>query len=106
MIWYNVTIKIEEKINDDWLAWMQHIHIPEVLDTGYFTEGRLSRLINSQEKDGITYSVQYACKNMKDLHHYQVDHAQRLQKEHNARYEGKYVAFRSLMEELYRKETL
>ena len=38
MIVYNVTVKIEKDIHDDWLAWMKETHIPEVLKTNLFED--------------------------------------------------------------------
>ena len=37
---------------------------------------------------------------MKDLHIYQVHDAVKLQKEHTDKFDGKFVAFRTLLEEL------
>ncbi|MBK7696945.1 MAG: DUF4286 family protein [Saprospiraceae bacterium] len=48
-IWiiYNVTVKIDRDKTDEWLHWMKHHHIPEVLNTeGFFSlECRLSKLL-------------------------------------------------------------
>jgi hypothetical protein len=43
MIIYNVTTNIHESVHDQWMIWMQHKHIPEVLATGKFTAARLVR---------------------------------------------------------------
>ncbi|MCB0618983.1 MAG: DUF4286 family protein [Saprospiraceae bacterium] len=98
MILYNVTVKIDPDIQEDWLRWMQGTHIPDVMSTGLFLEYRLNRLVGLDESDGITYAVQYACNDMATMHRYQVQHAPRLQEEHTSRYQGKFVAFRTLME--------
>lgn len=94
---YNVTINVNEEVSEDWLKWMKEVHIPDVMNTGYFLENRLSRIIGESE-GGISYSVQYLCPSMKDLHAYQVKSAPQLQKEHNDRYDGKFAAFRTLLE--------
>ncbi len=99
MIIYNVTVKVNHDIHEDWLSWMKHLHIPDVMETGLFLSYKLNRVIDSKnEGDGVTYAVQYECASMKDLHYYQVNHAKRLQAEHSAKYEGNYVAFRTLLE--------
>jgi hypothetical protein len=97
MIIYNVTVKIEKEINDDWLKWMKDEHIPEVLGTGMFTENRILKVL-VDETDGITYSVQYYCKSMDDYEKYLVQFAPELQKKHTNRYKDKFVAFRTLLE--------
>jgi hypothetical protein len=100
MILYNVTIKIDNEVHEEWLAYMQDTHIPDVMQTGCFLENRMSRIVipADPEKDGISYSVQYLCASMAVLQQYQARFAPALQQEHTSRYEGKFVAFRSVME--------
>lgn len=99
MIIYNVTVKIEKSIREDWESWMTGVHIPDVLATNCFTDAQLRKLLIDEE-DGITYSIQYRCSHMNDLERYQAEHAKRLQSDHTERYKGKYVAFRTLMEQV------
>lgn len=94
---YNVTIKLDSQVNEEWLHWMKTVHLPEVMATGSFDSFQINRIIKD-EPDGITYAIQYVCPDMKTLHQYQVKHAQKLQAEHHQRYQGKFVAFRTLME--------
>jgi hypothetical protein len=49
MIIYNVTTNIHESVHDQWMIWMQHKHIPEVLATGKFTAARLVRVLIEEE---------------------------------------------------------
>jgi len=101
MIWYNVTVKIENDVAEDFQSWMTHMHIPDVLATGYFSSSKMSRIINREDKEETTFSIQYACESMKDLHHYQINESERLQAEVKEKYDGKFVSFRSIMEELF-----
>ena len=96
-ILYNVTIKLDTQVAEEWLQWMKSVHIPDVLATGMFENYQINRIIKGDD-DGVTYAIQYVCPNMKTLHQYQVQHAPKLQAEHTQRYEGKFVAFRTLME--------
>ncbi|OFY89303.1 MAG: hypothetical protein A3K10_17090 [Bacteroidetes bacterium RIFCSPLOWO2_12_FULL_31_6] len=99
MIIYNVTINVEEEIHADWIVWMKEVHIPEVMNTGVFIENKICKVLSTTEDEtGHTYAVQYTCLSMEDLENYQKNHAPRLQKEHLDRYQGKFVAFRTLLE--------
>ena len=98
MIIYNVTVKINADLEKDWTDWMQQIHIPDVLKTGLFKEHKLCKLLHDDEDGGVTFAIQYFCENMDDFQTYQKEHAPTLQKEHTERYNGQYVAFRTLME--------
>jgi hypothetical protein len=97
MIIYNVTVNIENDVREEWLQWMKTKHIPDVMDTGYFIENKICKVLVDEEQ-GTTYSIQYTCKNMDKLKEYQHHHAPRLQKEHTDRYANKFVAFRTLLE--------
>ena len=97
MIIYNVTINIEDSVEQAWLKWMQDVHIPDVLKTGLFLDCRICRLL-LEEETGVTYTFQYTANSIDDYHQYQKEHAPLLQKEHNDRFKDKFVAFRSLME--------
>ncbi|MBD3636901.1 MAG: DUF4286 family protein [Crocinitomicaceae bacterium] len=96
MIIYSVTVNIDEEVHDDWFQWMSDVHIKDVMNTGLFLEARFSRIL-AEEEGGRSYSIQYLCKDMETLEKYQKEHAPTLQQDHTKRYEGKFVAFRTLL---------
>lgn len=99
MIIYNVTVNVEESIHTDWLKWMKEVHIPEVMATNYFLDYRMARVLTTHEGEtGYTYAIQYTCQAMANLDAYQAKCAAALQEAHTKRYEGKFVAFRTLLE--------
>jgi hypothetical protein len=51
MIIYNVTSNVQESIHDQWMIWMQHKHIPEILATGKFVSARLVRVLIEEEME-------------------------------------------------------
>jgi hypothetical protein len=99
MIIYNVTVKIEKDVHEEWLQWMQSKHIPDVLNTGYFVENRILKVLTDDD-DGFTYSIQYKAPSMEHYLNYQKTAAPALQKEHTDKYRNKFVAFRTLLEEV------
>ena len=98
MFIYNVTVKVESDIADDWLDWMQKKHIADVMDTGFFSSYKICKLVLPYEDDGITFAIQYSFKEMADLQQYQAKHAKGLQEEHTNRFKDKFVAFRTVLE--------
>lgn len=99
MIIYNVTVNIEDGIHLEWINWMKTVHIPDVMATGYFLENRFAKVLSTQEDEmGHTYSIQYLCNSLTDLEEYQEKCSAPLQEEHGKRYQGKFVAFRTLLE--------
>jgi hypothetical protein len=100
MIVYNVTCTlVDEHIHDEWVQWMKHTHIPEVMETGLFTDYRMLRLLN-EENNGITYAVQYRCTTLAEYRLYQKEYAPALQQKTREKYGEKVLAFRTLLEEV------
>ena len=97
MVLYNVTVSIDETIHEDWLHWMRTVHIPDVMRTGLFLESRISR-IHAEEQGGLSFAITYLAASFEDMTLYQENHASRLQQDHNARYAGKFAAFRTYLE--------
>lgn len=105
MVMYHVTVKITPEKSEEWLHWMKTIHIPEVLNTGYFIKCRLSRL-EVDDQDGQTFSVLYDCPSEEYLTKYMSLCAPELQKKHIDKFAGQFVAFRTVLNvdaELYPK---
>lgn len=97
MIVYNVTVNIDHEVHEAWLAWMKEIHIPDVMATGMFVESRMHRVL-AEDEGGVTYAIQYSAVDMAHYERYKSDHAQRLQADAAARFGGRFVAFRTLLE--------
>ena len=98
MILYNVTVNIDPEVNEDWLDWMKKTHIPDVLNTGLFIDNRFLRVLNTEEGEGFTYSIQYLLESMEHYETYKAQYAPALQASHNERYQNRFVAFRTLLE--------
>ncbi len=93
---YNVTVNIEEEAHDEWLAWMKETHIPDVMETGMFISNRMLEVMVEGE-NGRTYSIQYEVKDMETVLLYQQVYAPKLQQDHKDKFEGKFVAFRTML---------
>jgi hypothetical protein len=93
---YNVTVNIDYAVCEKWLLWMKSTHIPEMLKTGKFIEAKLSKIM-AEESGGASYSIQYLCENMSEYNKYVAEHSEIMQSEHNAKFQGKFVAFRTIL---------
>jgi len=98
MIVYNVTVNIDADVHDEWLAWMVDEHIPKVLATGLFIDSRMSKMLLEEEGGGITYSIQYTLESMDKMQEYEEKFATDLRNETLVKYDGKFGAFRTMME--------
>ena len=93
---YNVTVSLDDGIENEWVAWMKEIHIPDVLRTGLFLENRICKLLSDDLP--VTYAVQYTFNAMSDLHKYKEKFAPGLQKKHAEKFKDKFTAFRTVLE--------
>ncbi|MGZ3755748.1 MAG: DUF4286 family protein [Mucilaginibacter sp.] len=97
MIIYNETIIMDEGTYEEWLNWMQTVHIPSVMNTGYFDSYRMLNIIDSPN-EGISCCVQYATPNLENYRKFVAEHQQQLQAIHHKQFENKFVLFGTLMQ--------
>lgn len=95
MILYNVTTNIHESVHNQWMIWMQHKHIPEMLATGKFSAARLVRVLVEEEMGGVTYSTQYTTDSKETLEKYYQEDAPALQAEGQKLFGDKMLTFRT-----------
>jgi hypothetical protein len=98
MIVYNVTIKVFDAIHTNWLLWMQTQHIPAVMATGCFTSNRIMRMLEVDDSEGPTYTVQYFAESKALYNAYIQKHADGLRNDSFAKWGNNFIAFRSLMQ--------
>lgn len=97
-IFYNITVIIDDSIMEEWKSWMINTHIPDVMATGAFESYQLTKVITEGSEGGITFAIQYLSPSKEEYERYQMQHAPRLQEQHQKKYNGKFGAFRTLME--------
>ena len=98
MIIYNVTVKINRDRAKEWLDWMKHKHVPDVMNTGQFLDSRICKLLDQDEAEDPTYVIQYHCESRKHFDTYLDKFAPALRDEFNTKYKNQFVLFRTLME--------
>jgi hypothetical protein len=98
MLIYNVTFKLNPSIHKDWVQWMKEKHIPDVMAKGCFTEYRFARLLDLDDSDGPTYTIQYCAENREQYDRYIELFAPMLRKDVTKKWGENAIGFRSLME--------
>ncbi len=100
MIIYNVTIKVESSIAQQWKQWLLEVHIPEVMNTNCFVDHKVLRLLNVDESEGPTYVVQYVAETENDYNRYIDQFAEELRNKSKQKWQDKFIAFRTVMEDV------
>ena len=96
MILYNVTVSIDPQIESVWTEYMRKKHIPEVMETGCFLESRFCR-VHGEEEGGVTYATTYVLPNQETYDNYLAQFAEKLRDDFNAKWQGQFAAFRTLL---------
>ena len=97
MFVYNITIKVDNNVEEEWLRWQKGIHIPEILSTGFFYDHRFFKLLDQGEDEGKTYVVQYFALARKDYKKYIHLHAPVLREKAFLKWGNQFIAFRTLL---------
>lgn len=95
---YNVTVKVNSPVAPQWLSWMLHEHIPDVMHTSCFLEYRVLKILDINDDEGPTYSIQYSAATMGDFTRYINNFADNLRKKSFDKWGDNFIAFRTLME--------
>lgn len=98
MLIYNVTTKVDWLIHDQWLKWMQTVHVPEVMATGCFQQHQMVRILETDETEGATYAVQYYAATEGDYHRYLALFAPALRQQMLEKWRERVISFRTLMQ--------
>ncbi len=59
MLIFNTTYKVSGSQNDNWLNWIREHHIPFMLSSGDFSKPQTTKIVGSEDNEGISYSVQF-----------------------------------------------
>jgi Domain of unknown function (DUF4286) len=98
MIVYNISMKIDPSIEKDWLQWQQQEHIPAVMASGQFTAYKFYRLLEQDDRDSITYIIQYFASSLKNYRSYSEQTAPLLRQKAVDKWGNKFIAFRTVMQ--------
>jgi hypothetical protein len=99
MIVYNVTCHLATDLEPAWLEWMRGEHIPEVMQTGCFTDCKILKLLTEAgDNEGINYAIQYTANSIENYNQYKDQFGPILQAKTKEKYGDTVLAYRSLLE--------
>lgn len=98
MFIYNITIKVDHEILNDWIQWQREVHIPEMIATGCFSDHRFYELLEHEEEDGKTFVIQFFSNTRSDYEKYLTEFAPALRKKSLDKWNGHAIAFRTLLQ--------
>lgn len=100
MILFSLTVNIDNEVQEEWLEWMKQTFIPSLWLTGFFLEKRFLKLLNEEQGDGTTYSLQLTLENMKNLREFEENYLFDFRKMMYGKYTGRLVDFYTVLEKV------
>jgi len=95
---YNVTTKVDHSIAEEWLTWLKDEHIPDLIKTGCFIHAVILQLMEVDDAERSTYTVQYHAKNKTLYDRYIEQYAGSIRKKVTDKWGNKFIAFRTVMQ--------
>lgn len=98
MIIYNITTKLTWAIAEDWLAWQKQKHIPEMLNSGLIMEYKIFRLLEQDEEEGPTFTMQFFFTSWENYDTYIRVFAASLKEQALSLWNDQFIAFNTVMQ--------
>jgi hypothetical protein len=98
MIVYNITIKVDREIENDWLVWVKNMYAPEIIATGLFSDYKFYYLLGLDEKDGVTYVIQFFASSFEDYKKYIENFEPLFREKVFKKWRDRFVAFDTVMQ--------
>lgn len=100
MIVYNTTFHIDHGALDEGVAYLKEVFLPRASASGFLLNPLLRRVLQKEENEGESFSVQFHVKNMDTLNFWLENEGAALHQELVARFGRKIAGFSTLLEEI------
>lgn len=98
MLIFNITVKVENQILEEWMQWQKEIYIPEMIATGCFYDHRFYELLEHEEEDGKTFVIQFYANSKSDYDNYIESFAMQLGLKSAEKWNDGVISFRTLLQ--------
>jgi hypothetical protein len=98
MFIYNITVKVENQILEEWMQWQKEIYIPEMVATGCFYDHRFYELLEHEEGDGKTFVIQFYANSKSDYDNYVESFAMQLGQKSAEKWNDHVIYFGTLLQ--------
>lgn len=99
MFIYQVEISIQKEVEKEWLKFMQHKHLDDVVNTGCFVAKQMYKKVDDiPHESTTTYIMNYKANSKEDIDNYFRNYATTLREEVHQLFGGKFSAKRAILE--------
>lgn len=93
---YEVRVRVDRAIAVEWLAWMEAVHLPEIMATGCFRRCTVMRADEEVAGGREGFVLEYLARSPESFERYRTLHAPAIQQAHTQRYAGRFEATRQV----------
>ena len=97
MLLYNITIILDEEIQQSYLKWLKFDYSNLIMSSGFFVSNRILKVLDSPN-EGVTYCMQLIAESAEKYNEYLQKQSIHLQNNVPSEYLDKFVLFNTLME--------
>lgn len=98
MLIFNTTYKVSTEQSENWLNWIKEHHIPFMMSTGEFSKPQTSKIVGSEDNEGISYSVQFQIADMTALMQWHKENTSHFQNNCSAAFGNEVSFFSTVLE--------
>ncbi len=95
MIILNVTHSVDKEVAEDWISWMKDKQIPFAIESGFFTECRMLKVLSHEDDHTFSYAVQYHAESLESIERFM-----ELEDEIQKRYGDRILTYPTLLEDI------
>jgi hypothetical protein len=100
MVSYNITVKVPWSVEPKWLEWELNEELPAMVRTGCFDHFKCFRLMELDEEDGPTYTIQLFASSRADYLRYTEHFSDSFHKRAVDKWGSAYTPFHTAMEQV------
>ena len=101
MLIHSLSYLVETALIDAWMKWMKEVNIPQMMQTGCFTQVKMMELLDPPSMEGTaTFSIQYQMASMDTYLLFQEKYADHFDQLRTDTFQEKCLAFQTLLKEI------
>ena len=96
----NITTKVDNGFEEDWLEWQKNVHIPGLMDTACFESYRLYQLLEQDDTDGKIFVLQLVANTKENYGIFSNRYEHKFKNDSFLKWGEKCLEFRSLLQNI------
>ncbi len=105
MVVFNITLNIDEQVENDFIHFVKESWMPLLLNEAIFSEARICKVLVEEEMGGSTYSLQITASSLEDLTHFEENKFPIIYQVLHEKFINKFVVFTTKMQLIHHSQS-